>query len=98
MTDTQSWPPLDPGRLGDAVAALAERVEEPDIRAQLHALAGLVRNLVEPADEARAQLARALADALESGDERALLSATRALARADRERVRPVDWHAASGG
>jgi hypothetical protein len=98
VSETASWPPLDPGRLGDAVDALAERVAEPDVRAQLHALAGLVRNLVEPTDAARAGLARALAQALESGDEAAFLAATRALARADRERVTPVDWRAASGG
>lgn len=98
MSETASWPPVDPGRLGDAVDALAERVAEPDVRAQLHALAGLVRNLVEPTDEARVPLVRALAEALESGDEERLVAATRALARADRERVTPVDWRAASGG
>lgn len=98
MSEAVSWPPLDPARLGDAVDALAGRVAEPEVRAQLHALAGLVRNLVEPTHEARVPLVRALADALEAGDESRLAAATRALARFDRERVAPVDWRAASDG
>ena len=98
MSDAQPWPAVEPGRLADAVAALADRVAEPEVRAQLHALAGHVRNLVVPADDARPPLARELADALAAGDEARALVAARALARADREAVQPVDWRAASGG
>jgi hypothetical protein len=98
VTDAVSWPALDPERLADAVVELAGRVAEPEARAQLHALAGLVRNLVVPTDESRPALAAALADALAAGDEAHALAAARALARADRSRVEPVDWRAASGG
>ena len=98
MSDAQPWPAVEPGRLADAVAALADRVAEPEVRAQLHALAGLVRNLVVPTDDARPELARELADALAAGDEARMLAAARALARADRAAVHPVDWRAASGG
>ena len=98
MSDAANWPALDPGRLADAVAELAERVAEPEVRAQLHALAGIVRNLEPPTDDARPALARELADALAAGDEERALAAARAVARADRARVRPVDWRAASGG
>ncbi len=98
MSDTEPWPAVDPGRLADAVAALADRVAEPEVQAQLHALAGLVRNLVVPTDDARPELARELADALAAGDEARTLAAARALARADRAFVQPVDWRAASGG
>jgi hypothetical protein len=98
VSDATPWPAVDPRRLADAVAELAERVAEPEVRAQLHALAGIVRNLVVPVDEGRAPLARELAEALASGDEADALAAARALARADREAVVPVDWRAASGG
>lgn len=98
MSDATPWPAVDPGRLADAVAELAERVAEPEVRAQLHALAGIVRNLVVPVDDDRPALARELADALESGDEAEALAAARALARADRAAVVPVDWRAASSG
>ena len=98
MSDAEPWPAVEPGRLADAVAALADRVAEPEVRAQLHALAGLVRNLVVPTDDARPELARELADALAAGDEARTLAAARALARADRAAVQPVDWRAASGG
>ena len=60
MSDATPWPAVDPRRLADAVAELAERVVEPEVRAQLHALAGIVRNLVVPVDEARPALAREL--------------------------------------
>ena len=98
MSDAEPWPAVEPGRLADAVAALADRVAEPEVRAQLHALAGLVRNLEVPTDAARPPLARELADAVAAGDEARTLLAARALARADRAFVQPVDWRAASGG
>jgi hypothetical protein len=98
VSNAEPWPAVDPERLADAVAALADRVAEPEVRAQLHALAGLVRNLVVPADDARPERARELADALAAGDEARTLAAARVLARADRAFVQPVDWRAASGG
>jgi hypothetical protein len=98
VSDATPWPAVDPPRLADAVAALGDRVAEPEVRAQLHALAGIVRNLVVPVDDARPPLARELADALASGDETRTLAALRALARSDRAAVAPVDWRAASGG
>jgi hypothetical protein len=98
VSDAEPWPAVEPGRLADAVAALADRVVEPEVRAQLHALAGLVRNLGVPADDARTELAGELAHALVAGDETRMLAAARALGRADRAVVQPVDWRAASGG
>lgn len=98
MSGASSWPPADPERLADAVAGLADGVAEPEVRAQLHALAGLIRNLVTPRDEARTSLSRELAEALASRNEARSLEAARVLGRFDRDRVRPVDWRAASGG
>lgn len=87
-------------RLADAVASLAGRVAERDVRAQLHALSGLLRNLdVPPPDgERRAQLADAMAAGMRDGDESRALGAAARLARLEREGVRQVDWSAASGG
>lgn len=89
-----------PHRLADAVALLAERVSEQDVRAQLYALAGIVRNLgCDPAGEQeRTRLEADLLAALEIEDEPRVLAAARALAAAERARVAPVDWSAASGG
>lgn len=96
---TEAWPPPPPDRLADAVAALAERVEERDIRAQLHALAGVLRNLGREAldGEARSRIGTELADAVTAGDEQRTIVLMRELARLDRAAVRPVDWSAASG-
>jgi hypothetical protein len=93
-------PPLAPDRLGDAVTLLAERVSEPDVRAQLHALAGIVRNLGADPDGEResAELEAGLLAALEAGDEARVVAAARALTAAERARVTPLDWSAASGG
>ena len=94
-------PPLPPDRLGDAVALLAEQVSEPDVRAQLHALAGIVRNLDDDDAAAEGERVRLEADllaALEAGDEPSVVTAARALGAAERARVVPVDWSAASGG
>jgi hypothetical protein len=95
-----AWPPLDPERLADAVAALAEQVAERPVRAQLHALSGILRNLrrEELGATGRVELESALAAALAAEDEPAVLAAVRELAAADRAVVRPVDWTAASSG
>jgi hypothetical protein len=92
--------PIDPLRLADAVTALAGRSAEPEVRAQLHALAGLVRNLDVPAVSAdeRAALEAEIERAIARDDEPAAVAAMRRLAALERGPIRPVDWSAASGG
>lgn len=92
-------------RLAAAVTELAARAEPADVRAQLHALAGIVANLGTPpvvGGDALADgddsLARALEAAIAAGDEPAAVAAMRDLARRDRARVRRIDWTAASRG
>ena len=94
-----AWPPVAPGRLADAVAVLADRVAERDVRAQLHALADILRNLggETAGEDARRELERSLAAALAEEDEQRAVAAARALARTNRAAVSPVDWSAASG-
>lgn len=101
MTATQeAWPAPSPERLADSVARLADRVGEADVRAQLHALSGVLRNIGRETLDGgtRGRLAAQLADAVAAGDERRSLALMRDLARLDRAAVRPVDWAAASGG
>lgn len=95
-----AWPSLDNARLADAVAALAEGVAAWDQRAQLHALAALVRNIgsEHAQGDTRAELERAIDGALAAGDEKRAVRAARELAALDRAAVAPVDWSAASGG
>lgn len=95
-----AWPPVPADRLADAVVALAGRIAEPDVRAQLHALSGVLRNLgAEGAGaDARDSHERALAAALRDEDERGVLEALRRLSAVNRGAVVPVDWSAASGG
>jgi len=85
-------------RVAAAVTALGRRSAEPDVRAQLAALSALVRNLGDGPPPARAELEAALDAALAAGDEAAVVAAARALARAERAAVVPVDWSAASHG
>jgi hypothetical protein len=87
-------------RLPAAVRALAARVAEPDVRAQLHALAGILDNVGRsvPATGERAAVAGALRAAMAAGDEAAAIDAARSLAALDRAGLRRVDWSAASGG
>jgi len=96
---SEAWPAPSPDRLADAVAALAERVGEREIRAQLHALTGVLRNLGrETLDaEARSRIGAELADAVAAGAEQRTIALMRELARLDRAAVRAVDWSAASG-
>jgi hypothetical protein len=95
-----AWPPVETDRLADALAALAERVVERDVRAQLHALGAVLRNLGgEEADmEERRRLADELAAACAEGDEPRALAALRELAALDRGARRAVDWSAVTGG
>jgi hypothetical protein len=96
----EPWPAFDPERVADAVAALAERVAEKDVKAQLHALSAVIRNAAREQAEApeRELRSRALAAALATEDEGAVISALQQLTALNREVVRPVDWSAASGG
>jgi hypothetical protein len=97
---TNPEPPVDPVRLADAVAALAGRSGEPEVRAQLHALSGLVRNLDAPAVPAgeRAPLEAEIERAIARDDEPGAIAAMRRLAALERAPIRPIDWSAASGG
>jgi hypothetical protein len=90
----------DPERLADAVTALATRATDPEVRAQLHALDGLLRALAAPAPEPaqRAPLVAAIDAAIERGEEHAAIAAMRRLAALDRAAVPSVDWSAASRG
>ena len=94
-----AWPPVTTDRLADALAVLAERVGERDVRAQLHALSAVLRNLggETAGEEARRELELSLRSALADGDEQGVVATVRALARTNRAAVRPVDWSAASG-
>lgn len=92
-------PETDPERVADAIALLADTIESDDLRAQLHAMAGIVRGLVVPppggaVTSAHARLLRAEKDK----DDDALVEALEAVARAEGARVGRVDWMAASGG
>lgn len=85
-------------RLAAAVTALAQRVAEPEVRTQLHALAGVVANLdVAPPRDADADEG-ALHEAMAAGNESEVVRLARRIAAAERARVKRVDWSAASGG
>lgn len=87
-------------RLAEAVQALAERSQEPLVRTQLHALSGVIANLVvEDVDPSRrAELVRRLDAGIEADEEGAVLAAMAELAALERAPLRRVDWAAASGG
>ena len=92
--------PVDHDRLADAVSDLAARIEAPDVRAQLNALAALLRNLgsgVAPED-ARRPLEESITAAIDAGDEAGAISAMRQLAALDRSVLAPVDWSAVTRG
>ena len=92
--------PVGHDRLADAVSDLAARVQAPDVRAQLNALAALLRNLgpnVAPGD-ARRPLEESIAAAIDAGDESGAISAMRRLAALDRSVLAPVDWSAVTRG
>jgi hypothetical protein len=87
-------------RLAASVRALATSVTDPDARAQLHALAGILDNAAVPPPPSRERAAAAadVAAAMAAGDEPAAIAAARRLAAMDRAGLRQVDWSAASGG
>lgn len=100
MTEpTDRLPETSPVRVADAVGELADSIDDADLRAQLHALAGIVRNLAVPARARELEDVYArLADAHHEGDDAGVTHALALLAELEEERVRPVDWTAASGG
>jgi hypothetical protein len=87
-------------RLLAAISSLAATSTEPEVRAQLHALAGIVDNLgaEQPDPRRRAECEGAVRAAIEAEDEPAVVAAMRRLAELDRNAVRPLDWTAASAG
>ena len=93
-------PSVDGERLASAVERLAERVDGGDVRAGLHALAGILRNLtIGPRPDAgRERLEHDLAAAVGAGRGAEAIDAAARLAAADRAALSPVDWTAASGG
>jgi hypothetical protein len=84
-------------RLVEAVGKLAPRTDDAHVRAQLHALAGVVENLTvdpfanDPEDTAEVDTA------LEEGDEAAAIRTARRVAAARRAQVSRIDWSRASG-
>jgi hypothetical protein len=102
--DERFLPRLEPEVIASAVGRLADRVEAPEVRAQLHALAGIVRNLVAPApapglEDTYAGLEDAHSGLATAPDEpAAVLDALRVLIGRERVTLRAVDWTAASGG
>lgn len=97
--DVVGLPRTDPVRVADALAALADRVLDADVRAQLHAAAGIVRNLAAPPTHPGVPEALdALRAADEAGDDDAVVDAIARLASLERAGRHPVDWTAASGG
>ena len=102
MSDSfpEPWPAYEVARIADAVEALAARVAERDVAAQLHGLASVLRNLDGAARGARpgGPEQAALSEALAAEDEPGVVAALRALAGTNRAALVPVDWSAASGG
>jgi len=87
-------------RLAASVALLIERVGEPEVRAQLHALVPLLEHLDAPAPDpaARGELEDAINRAIADEDEPAVIAAMVKLAALDRSAAGTVAWSAASGG
>lgn len=87
-------------RLAAVVSALAARTTQADVRTQLHALSGILLNLLPDAidEDERERVQSALSSAMQRGDEAAGIQAMRRLAALERGAVRPVDWSVASRG
>lgn len=87
-------------RLAGAVSDLAARIDAPDVRAQLNALAALLGNLGShvASDDARRPLEESIAAAIDDGDEAGAISAMRRLAALDRSVLAQVDWSAVTRG
>ncbi|CAH1662513.1 MULTISPECIES: hypothetical protein [unclassified Chelatococcus] len=101
MTDTPTaWPTMDLERVALTTEGLAERLTEPELRAQVFSLAAVIRHIGREQIAAKERLQRrtALAEALAAGEEAGIISAARSLATLDREAVLPVDWGKVTGG
>jgi hypothetical protein len=99
LADREGLPRPDPELVAAAVEALAVDVRDGNVRAQLHALAGIVRSLAPPtrptgSKEALDDLRRAHA----SGDDGVVATALARFAAAEQRIAPRVDWEAASGG
>lgn len=99
-TEPTAWPSPDLERLAASAEELAERLAEPELRAQAFGLAALIRNLGRERETgAERELAEAdLERALQSGSHEAVVSTALHLARLDRDAVLPVDWSKVTGG
>ena len=95
-----AWPPPDLGRLATSAEQLAERLTEPELRAQAFGLAAVIRQLgrEQQREDERSEEANALAAAIEADDEDGAVAALPRLAAVDRAAVLPVDWSRVTSG
>lgn len=100
MNGPTAWPAPDLEQLAAAAEGIAERLVEPELRAQVFGLAAVIRNLgrEQLGSEGRAAAQAELAGAVERGDEHAVVDHLRALAALDRAALLPVDWNKVTGG
>ena len=100
MSGPTAWPSPDLEQLAVAAEEVAERLEEPELRAQVFALAAVIRNLGREhlAETERAGAQEALAEALAREDEAAAVGELRRLGAIDRAALLPVDWSRVTGG
>ena len=99
-TEPTAWPSPDLERLASSAELLAERLSEPELRAQAFGLAALIRNLGR---EQRGGNEREVAEAdveraVQADSDEAVVSTALHLARLDRGAVLPVDWSKVTGG
>jgi hypothetical protein len=84
-------------RVAEVIEGLAPRTDDPHLRVQLHALAGVVANLgVDPLGGDPDDVI-AVDAALAQGDESAAIRVARRVAAARRQQLTPIDWSRASG-
>jgi hypothetical protein len=95
-----AWPPPDLERLALSAEQLAERLTEPELRAQAFGLAAVIRQIGRETarDDERSEAATALSAAIAAEDEAGAVAALRRLAEIDLSAVLPVDWSRVTGG
>lgn len=100
MTSSDPARDISAGLLAMSVRALAVGSAEPEVRAQLHALSGILENSARtpPVASTRAAAVDEIRAALSAEDEAAAVAAARRLAALDRAGLLHVDWSAASHG
>jgi hypothetical protein len=100
VSDPTAWPSPDLEQLAVAAEGIAERLEEPELRAQVFGLAAVIRNLgrEQLGGHERAATQAALAAAVAGDDEAAAVAELRRLAALDRAALLPVDWNKVTGG